>query len=287
MNAAKPVLPFAAVLLAILPASPRAESPDTSPGNRAPGARVADAQAAAVTERNLLASERFWPYRVELRRPWRPAGRRQPLLPGAAGVLIRVEASGVARIDFGRDGLYEVPVRATDLLQRANRVRRGELEKLLPNFVLAIAPRLLDSGSASPRPFPPAAAAEPRAFLCVFADSGAEGFAELATSLTPLRERHGALTILFPQGQHPDAEVRERLRSLGWTVPFAQDHLAEAYTRSLLAEETPLPALLLQTGEGRVLFRSRWGAGAVGELEAALERAFGGAPATTSVADRE
>ena len=68
------------------------------------------------------------------------------------GVLIRVEASGLARIDFGRDGLYEVPVGATDLVERANRIRTGELRKMAPNFVLAIGPRLVDSAGAHAAP---------------------------------------------------------------------------------------------------------------------------------------
>ena len=59
---------------------------------------------------------------------------------GNVGVLIRVEAPGVARVDFGRDGLHEVPVVKTDLVERANQIRRGEAEKLAPNFLLAIGP---------------------------------------------------------------------------------------------------------------------------------------------------
>jgi hypothetical protein len=51
------------------------------------------------------------------------------------------------------------------------------------------------------------------------------------------------------------------------------DHLAEPYTRSLLDEGTPLPALLLVTKEGRVLFRSSWRAGVLPELTEALDRA--------------
>ena len=93
---------------------------------------------------------------------------------GNVGVLIRVEASGVARIDFGRDGLHEVPVAKTDLVERANRIRTGEAEKLAPNFLLAIGPRLVDSAADALRPLPYAAVAEQRGFLCVFADPGAK-----------------------------------------------------------------------------------------------------------------
>jgi hypothetical protein len=187
------------------------------------------------------------------------------------GVLIRVEASGAARIDFGRDGLHEVPIAKTDLVERANRIRTGELAKLAPNFLLAIGPRLVDSAGDALRPLPYASVAEQRGFLCVFADPGAKKFAALAAALAPL-----------PQGEHPDARVREQLRSLGWTIPFVYDHLAEAYTRSLLDADVALPAVVLQTREGRVLFQSEWKAGVASTLEAALDAAFASAPPPTA-----
>jgi hypothetical protein len=239
---------------------------------------VADVAAAPVTPQNLLASERFWPYHVALTRPWRPAGRAEPLVPGIAGVLIRVENGGNARIDFGRDGLYEVPIEVTDLLANANRIRRGELEKVASNFILDIGPRLVDSASDSLRPFGLRPAAERSGFLCVFADPSAQGFTDLAAALAPLRDRDRALTILFAQGGHPDALLREQLRSLGWPIPFVFDHMAESYTHSLLPEGTPLPALMLVTREGRVLFQSRFGPGVMPELTAALDQAFGTRP---------
>jgi hypothetical protein len=50
------------------------------------------------------------------------------------------------------------------------------------------------------------------------------------------------------------------------------DHLAEAYTSSLLQEGTVLPAVLLVTKEGRVRFQSAWAPGVLPKLEAALDR---------------
>jgi hypothetical protein len=232
--------------------------------------RAEDAKAAVVSERNLLASERFWPYQVALARPWAPPGGTEPLVPGVAGVLIRVEESGAARIDFGRDGLFEVPVGATDLIERANRVRLGEADKMAPNFVLDVAPRLAEPAGAAPRPFGLREALTRRAFLCVFADPSAPGFSELAAALAPLADRAGVLTILFAQGDHPDPRLAERLRSLGWPTPFVLDHLAEAYTRSLLPEAMPPPALLLVSPEGRLLFQRPWRP----DVRPALEAAF-------------
>ena len=275
------------ILLAFVTSSARADFSDGNVTGDLPEYRAQDANAAVVTERTLLASERFWPYQVALNEAWRPPRRTQPLSPDSPGVLIRVEASGLARIDFGRDGLYEVPVGETDLVKRANRIRAGELEKKAPNFLLAIGPRLVDSGSDSLHPFPYGAAAENRGFLCVFADPDPETFTALVAALAPLRARPGVLTIFLPQGAHPDSQVRERLRSLKWTVPFVYDHLSEAYTRTLLTESASPPALLLQTSEGRVLFQSIWRAGVVSELASALAEAFGGEPARTPVAGRK
>lgn len=250
------------LLLALAPTSLYADSP--------PEHRAAEPEAEPVTEENLLASERFWPYHVELTKPWQGAGRKQPLPAGTMGVLIRIEASGLARIDFGRDGLSEVQVGMTDLLERANRIRTGGLRKMAPNFVLAIGPRLVDSAGDSLRPYLVGAVFEQRGFLTVFADPDAEGFGALAKELAPLSKRKGVLTILVPVGEHPDAQLRERLRSVGWTVPFVYDHLADSYVRSLLPEKTPQPAIMLQTNEGRVLFQSGWNADVVPKLSAAI-----------------
>ena len=270
------------VALAFAPAAVEAAA-QGDPGSDLPAYDAADSNAAAITEGNLLASERFWPYHVSLIRPWQPPGRSDPLVPGIAGVLIRVENGGRARIDFGRDGLYEVPVAATDLIENANRIRLGELDKQATNFLLDIGPRLVDSASGSLRPLGLRPAAEHSGYLCVFADPSAQGFTDLAAALVPLQGRDRVLTILFAQGSHPDAQLRERLRSLDWPIPFLFDHLAESYTVTLLPEGTPLPALMLVTREGRVLFQSRFEPGVMPKLSAALDQAFGsGAPSKAS-----
>ena len=236
----------------------------------------------AVTAANLLANERLWPYHVTLVDPWKPAASEQPLRAGTRGVLIRVEASGLARIDFGRWGLYDVPVGKTDLLASANRIRSGELPKGQANFVTAIGPRLLDSAATPVQLFDVEQMAGQRAFVCVFADPNAEGFRELAQALSPLRARDGVLTILFPQSGPADGEVAERLRALKWTVPFVFDRLAEPYAETLLPAKTPPPAVLLQTSEGRLVFSITWTPSVLPRLTAALEQAFPDKPAAPS-----
>jgi hypothetical protein len=235
---------------------------------------AADPDAPVVTEASLLAADRFWPYHVSLIAPWQPGGATRPLPAGARGVLIRVEPDGRARIDFGRDGLYGVPLAATDAVELANRVRRGEADKTLPNFVMALGPRLVDAAGDSMRPLPLEVTAAQRGFLTVFADPRAEAFAELAAALAPLRDRGGVMTVVLPQARLPDAQVRERLRALGWPVPFVFDHLAEIYARTLLDEAASLPWVALQTREGRLLFASPWNQDVTQRLADALEAAF-------------
>lgn len=261
------------LLLAILPGPLWAESSGEQTTNQAAKPAAAQVDAAAVTEKNLMANERFWPYHVALTEAWQPAGREKPLRQGRRGVLIRVEDSGLVRIDFGRHGLYEVPVGETDLVERANRVRRSELGKLGPNFALALGNRLFHAESLHPVGFP--TAAERPGFLCVFADPLEEGFIELAAGLAPLHERHGVWTILFPQGEYPDPQMAQYLGSLDWTVVLVHDRLSEPYTRTLVDEKTPLPYVMLQTNEGHVLFESEWKPDVVPALAAALDEAFG------------
>ncbi len=243
-----------------------------------PPAHVAmDPGAPVVTAKNVLESERFWPYRVFLVSPWQPPGEGvQSLKRGHFGVLIRVEESGNPRIDFGMRGKYEVPIAKTDLLTRANAIRLGTEGKDAPNFVYAIRTRLIDASAETPSALEPEHVHGHEGFLCVFADPGAEGFPELAAALKPLFDRHGVMTIFFPIGQHPDGAVRKQLRELGWTPPYLFDFLSEAYIRSLVPPDTKFPAVLLQTDEGRMLYFGKADAEHLTELASALDARFSG-----------
>jgi hypothetical protein len=266
------------LLLPLVTVPPPARAADTRATPGLPAHRVADPNAPPVTAKNLIAADRFWPYHVVLVHSWTPPGRTQPLRAGTRGVLIRVEPSGTARIDFGRDGLFAVPVGQTDLVAQAERVRRGQLLKTAPNFALAIGPRLLDPATKPLRPVEFAQTAQRRGFLAVFADPSGEGFPALAKSLAPLRAPDGVLTIFLPSTNQSDESVAEQLRSLEWSVPFVMGNSSEAYTRTLLPDGVTLPAALLQTSEGRLLYQGRWSPDGMPELSAALEKAFSGPP---------
>jgi hypothetical protein len=196
------------------------------------------------------------------------------LRKGTRGVLIRVEGPELARIDFGRWGLHQVPIPTTDLVANANRIRLGELSKPGPNFLVAIGRFLLDPAAPRFDSYGVERALPHRAFLCVFADPDAEGFAELARGLGPLRQRADLLAILFPRSKKNDADTAATLRKSGWTAPFVLASFSQAYTRTLLPAASRLPALLLQTAEGRMLYSGGWEDGSLPKLLAALDAAF-------------
>jgi len=243
-----------------LPGSARADSAVQAATGSDFVYRAADPSAPPVTRANLLENERFWPYQVQMVRA--PAGgsaggtggKGPPL--GPKGVLVRIQAGGTARIDFGRDGIYEVPVEDTDIVARANAVRLGQIEKFGPNFVLAIGPRLVDPRTGAPQKL--SEVARYATFLCVFADPSSEALPEIARALAPFRNREGVLTLFVPLGRPDDEGVRRRLDGLDWPVSRVFSWLAEPYAASLLSDGVRAPAVQLQTAEGRLIFESPW-----------------------------
>ena len=179
----------------------------------------------------IAENDRYWPYRVAIQRA--QTGSRGEIRAGSGGVLIRVEGQR-ARIDFGRDGLATVEVGETDLIERARRVRDGREVKMAPNFALAIGTKLVDSNAPVLRPLGLEAARRADVFLCVFADPRRPAFARYAQEFRRIHDRPGVATLLFPQGDARDAEIRSRLRALDAALPFLFSHLSAAYTRTLV-----------------------------------------------------
>jgi hypothetical protein len=222
-----------------------------------------------VTEENLLSSERFWPYRVAITK----RDLSSPLVVGSEGVLIRVEEGSRARIDFGRDGVHTLPVPITNLLAESNKVRVGELKKFSPNLTLAIGPRLNGSALGMGR-LPLRETTGSSGFLVVYADPKSETFDAIAKSLAPLQSHPGVMTVLLPQSLVNESTFGARLASLGWTVPYVYDYLAPGYTEALLPDGAKVPAVTLQSAEGRLLFERAWSPDVVPALRAALDVAF-------------
>ncbi len=236
---------------------------------------AADPAAPAVTAKSLLASERFWPYQVELVRPWTSAPDRSPFRKGTLGVLVRVEDQHRLRLDFGSEGRFSVPIETTDVVRRANEIRTGTSSKRAPNLARAIGTRLVDSESEQIRYYDPERVTRAAGFLAVLVDPRTQALDEIANALAPLQGRHGVSTVLFPQAEIPDEEVRSKLRSLGWRVPFALDAYAEGLASSLAVDGAVAPAVMLLSREGAVVLGRPWEDGIEAELATTIERVFG------------
>lgn len=261
-----------AVITLALPAAQWAEQMPTEASPSIPEYRVTEPAAELVTTLNLIASERFWPYHVTLTRDVDGTREQPALAAGAMGVLIRVNENSLARIDFGRDGLREVSIASTDLVEKANQVRLGSEGKLAPNLVLALGPRLLDGTSETLAPFRFDRVAEQHAFLLVFADSAGPEFAGIARQLAPIAQRSGLLTVLFPQdAAGSDRAVFERLHALEWRVPFMLKHLSVPYSKTLLPQALTLPAVLLLSAEGRIVYEADWSRVEIPRLAGAID----------------
>jgi hypothetical protein len=231
------------------------------------------AASSPITAEDLVLQERYWPYQASLVEPFQPAGRDAALPAKRLGVVVRVRPDETARIDFGRLGRHDVPVRSTDLVERANLIRHGEIRKLAPNFVLSIRTRLVRFESQGLRPVAPSVAGAHSAFLCAFADPMSEQFPALAEALQALPASDSAMTILVPQGGHADLAVAERLHELGWSPPFVAQRFARAETEAQLEAGLSPPAILVQSDEGRLLRASAWRPGIEIELPPDLRRA--------------
>jgi hypothetical protein len=245
----------------------RASAPQSEPSQAA----AADV---AITQASVYENERYWPAIVALTEEWLPPGETKPLKAQYRGTLVRVEADGRVRIDFGRHGGHDIPIDHTDLVQRANEVRAGTRTKLAPNFVLRVGNSLVDSSSQPLRPHQLGKIAGASGYLCIFADPRAEDFPNLAQQLAALEGVNGVRAVFFPQSVvGEDLEfVHERLGTLSWHVPYMYPRLSGNYTLSLLGEIPERPRAMLISSEGRVLHEVEVGTAAgLSELRQAVE----------------
>jgi hypothetical protein len=272
-----PRFPLFASLSALLCVALGCSSGARHDSNRAsaPQSKASSATAdGAITQANVYEKERYWPSIVGLTREWLPPGETTPLQAQYRGVLVRVEADGRVRTDFGRHGKHDVPMDHTDLVQRANEVRAGTLPKLAHNFVLRVGNSLVDSSHERMRPTTIDGFAGASGYLSIFADPRAEDFPILAKQLAALEGVNGVRTVFFPQSMaQKDLEfIFERLKTLSWQVAFMYPHLSGNYTLSLLGEIPERPRAQLVSPDGRKIYEAELAATAgLPELRKAVE----------------
>ena len=229
------------------------------PPDDAQGTETAATRPSRPTERptipaaEVFAYEHAWPAIVVMTRAWPRQDSEVPLRARHRGSLVHALPDGRVRIDFGRHGVHEVPIEATDLLERIAEIDAGTRHKMGPNFILSLGTRLVDARSPTPAPLPSVELSAYAGFLCLFADVERGDFGDLAAHLHGLAEEAGVGLLLFPQsaaGVELNA-FHEGLRALGWRAPYAYPRLAPDHTRALLGDPPEVATALLLTPEGR------------------------------------
>ncbi len=89
---------------------------------------------APPTTLELAADSSLWPFRLSLSEEALERGKAMGISGLVPGIVIRLEGQD-ALVDFGREGLYRLPLEDTDFRERALEVRRGGGDKDLPNFI--------------------------------------------------------------------------------------------------------------------------------------------------------
>jgi hypothetical protein len=212
-------------------------------------------RAAYPSVENILELEALWPYRVKLTREWKPVGEERALRASTPGVLIRIEESGLARIDFSAGGVHTVPVDHTDLIERANAIRRNDSSKRAANYAHAIGPRLIDVTTQRVADMVEISSAT--GFLSVAADPNSSDFPELAKRLRSLESLNGFRTVLFPIGESDNDAILTTLEREDWPISFVMEEYSEAYARGLMSSMA-LPRFALHSPQGRLLLESQW-----------------------------
>ncbi|MEZ4289149.1 MAG: hypothetical protein R3E53_00925 [Myxococcota bacterium] len=230
----------------------------------------ASSDAGPITRENLYEHDAYWPYRVNLVGDWRPSGFERA--PGwGVGILVRVERSGLLRVDFASDGRFLVPADATDVIEQANRLHAGLDSKSSPNLRLTLGTRMLDPSGGKLRPLARERLDRVRSFLVLYADPSDVVLREASEALGPWMTGEDPLLLLMPQGDHRDGTVANLARDAGWESPFVFDRYAPGYTASLLDDAARPPFVQLLSAEGRLLFEAPWDEA----IQPALRRALG------------
>jgi hypothetical protein len=208
----------------------------------------------SLTPEDLVLRDENWPHRVRLVEPWTPESG-ETLRP--VGVLLQVESPEAARIDFGSQGVHDVPVAVTDLVERANEVRAKGPDSKIGNLTRMIGGALVNPAHETPRTYRRSKVAK-RDLLLVAAPPDPALLSGMAAPLARIDEREGLRVVLMVEGEAETSEVLATLHALGWGTPFLRQRFVQAVTEGYLREDRTLPWVALLTPNGRSLYEGPW-----------------------------
>lgn len=234
---------------------------------------IADPSAHEINDSNFLESERFWPFHIQFTGDQTDGGSQKMPPVGAMGVLLFFGEDGHSlTADFGRDGIFKLPVGATDLIEGANHNRLVPHAKKAPNLVLRYGNKLVDAQSPTLIPFRYPVGKRFDAWIIFIADPLSLEFAQMAEAFKHVSPNQGAIMPIFvPIGSMEDKQVLELLQTLEWSGPFVYKYLASAYLPGLSLSGITPPAVIVSSPEGRLIYAGNWSPETVPAIEEKLQ----------------
>lgn len=179
----------------------------------------------SVSLEEFLDDSELWSFHVKV-----DPERIAPELRMAASfpaILLRVEG-GKALVDFGRDGVHQIPIEHTNLLEAAVRIKSGEAELDLPNFTrytTNIFIRRNDKGNY--RPYAIDLYASTPHYMIVYGDARLvedEAIYEGVERLFETVVSKGGLGLTMPTSHSFYAPAMAK--GVDWMMPFAHSRIA-------------------------------------------------------------
>ncbi len=224
--------------------------------------------APSLTESALYDNSALWPPRAALTVDYTSSDADDPrTIPSRReAVLIRLEPDEPihALLDFGRLGLHSVPLTQTDILERAEKIASGGMEKQTPNWTM-----MLGRGFSKlhPAPFqggtnvPLTDLKDVEHFLIVYLDADPEAMratAELLDQHAEALKEASTLPVIFGTGEFPyigEPAYMKTLRENGMEKQkFIVPHVSVPYARSMDHSIPGSPAIVLVDAEGKTLY---------------------------------
>lgn len=212
-----------------------------------------------LTSQSLPAHSDFWPPKIHLTGDVET--RTGTFSTGQRGVLLRIEGNpAIAVVDFGRDGIHEVPLDQTDALATARRIKDGEEPKPLPNYLSMLGPpKLFRAVEGKMKAIPLHETGDWKGFLFLYLpveDLDWTAFAGLLEENKDLVRKTGLQPLLLPLSRIKDAELFQKLKEYSLPVAVMHDFLGFSFLNALAHQPGDGPLFVATDLNGKVI--GRW-----------------------------
>ena len=201
----------------------------------------------------------FWPPKIHLTEDVET--RKGTLSAGQRGVLLRIEGGpAIAVVDFGRDGIHEVPLDKTDALATARRIKDGEKDKPLPNYLSMLGPpKLFHAVEGKMKAISLHETGDWKGFFLLYLSVEDLDWAALAGLLQENKDlirKTGLQPLLLPLSRVEDAELFQKIREHSLPVAVMHGFLGFSFLNALAHHPGDGPLFVATDLNGKIL--GRW-----------------------------